>query len=375
MSIRVRACPAVFAFLAALSLFAASCAPTPVERLVRAVWAPDASSLLLVRSDYATRDPSNPHFADPEAEDWSLVLFELGAAGLPASGRLSPPAAAEIDRFPEEAWDEGLGKAIPLASGGLAQYTPVYWFPALRRAIFSNEGIGAYARDVDAGRTTWFLKPKPLIAEAFAAYGLPAATAAAYAGEADYRGAVPSPDGSLLAGSYVLPLLIDPIGGAYEHYTAIVLWDALSGEALDAIAPLIDLDAMPRGLEAGFPLETENPDFSSLVWRGDGSSLFQYFISDTGQSPTTRLIRLEGGERPALAMAEAAATVPPRPIPSSSGPVAADGRAIVLSIEGNETYLSLLPFPPGTSPPWAGFGAPEIPVETWYGYSTAFGQF
>ena len=60
---------------------------------------------------------------------------------------------------------------------------------------------------------------------------------------------------------------------------------------------------------------------------------------------------------------DAAAMVPRRPLATSSGPVDAAGRALILELSGNDTLLKLRPFEDGTpiGPlPWRPFYEPEM---------------
>ncbi|MEI8095675.1 MAG: hypothetical protein WCG80_15800, partial [Spirochaetales bacterium] len=128
--------------LASCSLF-----ETTVNRDLRAVWSPDGAGLLVVGSQYTTLHPEEPYFNATSGHDWQVILetADVNAAN---------PLAA---RTPLDSFAEG-GEAAPVAQGGDAQYNPVYWYPELKRVIFT--GPLAQVRDVVA-HTSWMVPLPP----------------------------------------------------------------------------------------------------------------------------------------------------------------------------------------------------------------------
>ncbi|MEI6388378.1 MAG: hypothetical protein WCQ50_17295, partial [Spirochaetota bacterium] len=278
------------------------------------------------------------------------------------------PEAREIDRFSEAAWDAELGQAIHFASGGLAQYLPVYWFPALQRAVFSGGNTGPMVRNTETGQTTWFPKPVSAIRRAYAAAwpDFDEARLDLLTGWTSPYDAVPSPDGTLIAAAYgsaEKPAAGNWFGDFY-YWTVVVLFDAATGTVIDAVVPLANRDFDFRSLDAYAPLVTEAPSRSMLAWAPGGAALYAWMFQMNGSgvdgagvgSGRPRIIPLAAGSR-SFVSPDDATELPARPLACPSGPVSRDGCALVLSTSGNTTAITIKDFDPGSLPAFVPFDA------------------
>ncbi|MFZ4618474.1 MAG: hypothetical protein ACOYM2_20095, partial [Rectinemataceae bacterium] len=270
------------------------------------------------------------------------------------------------DRFSEAAWDAELGQAIHFATGGLAQYNPVYWFPALHRAVFSGGNTGPMVRNTETGQPTWFPKPVAAIRLAYAA-AWPDFDKARLDLLTEWTSpcdAVPSPDGTLIAAAY--GSAEKPASGTwfgdFYYWTVVVLFDAATGTVIDAVVPLANRDYDFRSLDAYAPLLTEAPARSMLAWTPDAAGLYAWMYQMNGSgvdgggvgSGRPRLITLAEGRRSFASPCDAT-ELPARPLACPSGPVSRDGRAFALSTSGNTTTIAIQDFDPGSLPGFVPF--------------------
>ncbi len=355
--------------MASVALLALSCGQVTIVRDLRAVWANDDSSVLLIRGEYRTTNPGASFYYDPAATDYEVVLLESGP---PEAGATALPEAREIDRFSEAAWNAELGQAIHLASGGLAQYLPVYWFPALHRAVFSGGNTGPMVRNTETGQPTWFPKPESAIRQAYAA-AWPDFDEARLDLLTEWTSpldAVPSPDGTLIAAAYGSAEIPSSgtLFGDFHYWTVVVLFDAATGTVIDEVVPLANRDFDFRLLDTYAPLVTEAPARSMLAWAPGGGALYAWMFQMNGSgvdgggvgSGRPRLISLAEG-RQAFASPVDATELPARPLACPSGPVSRDGRAFALSTSGNTTTIAIQDFQAGNLPAFVPFDA-ETPV-------------
>jgi hypothetical protein len=351
-------------FVAAAALAASSCFlfPTETVRDLRAAWSPDGSSLLIVTSRYATTAPRNPYYYDPSAFDYRLELSLVRTSDIEASGWAAAPRV-RLAEF-AEANDPG----------GLPQYAPAYWLPdaaAGRLAVFG--GRDGYGYLVDLGRRVDYAADRTALAAALGP------TDAWVAADLEKIDIVPDPAGAVVAVLWHASYFVADAFGPMVHFRVVSFHAAASGALLRAVRPTAVLWYYIRGIDPYRPLASEAASYAYLAWKADGSGVYVPLPGDEiADSP------LPGGGYPiqpdAAVFVPAAAdggppyevaVVPPRPVQTASGPVAPDGRAVVLVLIGpNGSRLDLVPFPSGQAglPGWTAYGdpaAPSVPAADW----------
>ncbi len=222
-----------------LLLFAAlACKqPVTVDREVNAAWSADGSEVLIVHSLYDTRAPDEPHFNAPKAHEWRIEL-ELADAGLGARESLV-------------GWDE-LGDQ----AGGVG-YEPMFWLSEQRKMVGSEYAM-PFVHDVDSGEHLEIQPSDDVLDELFGPHARAAAP----------RGAVPSPDGSLIG----IPLSAPVETGdfALDVYSAIAFYD-LDGEYQGgAQIPYPDLGIDVRLYGA----DPTNAWVWYFLWQADSSAVY-----------------------------------------------------------------------------------------------------
>jgi hypothetical protein len=234
---------------------------------------------------------------------------------------------------------------------------------------------------VDSHVSVWYLKPTASVSHAFAA-AFPAEGQARWdflAAQSSSIDSLPSPDGRLLAalyGLFELPPGQSAIGGDFNYYLVLVLFDASTGAALDALVPLPDNRFDHRNLDAYAPLATDAQDFCCLAWAPDGKGIYVFYYQLSGTYSDIRRVRLAplGADGRSLGQAIDATSVPARPLPGPSGPVSRTGMALIMTISGNATILSQKPFDAGATRAWK----PQdqgalVPLADFLALSSAYG--
>ena len=323
--------PALFGAILLLTLASCTLFDTTVSRDLRAVWSPDGTSLLVVRSEYTTSKPDEPYHATEKAKNFRLILDKAdGTAIDPLTTRTT------IDEF-----DEGMGLGgSSLAQGGTPENEPVYWFPALNRAVFG--GRTAAVRDVH--RHVGWKAPVP-VADLEAALGAvdevePSLTAALVASNMEIWDAVPSPNGTVLAVLfYNFFSLGDLVQTTYE-YRVIGFFDlSTSPPALlraVRVSPEVwhlyrEITALPELTGRG-----RDPNWATMAWKSDGSGVWSYlYDSDNPEFPVGREVQWV----PLTGTPVLATQVPERPLPTSSGSVSPAGVGYWLETVGNASAL------------------------------------
>ncbi|TVR55540.1 MAG: hypothetical protein EA426_15165 [Spirochaetaceae bacterium] len=361
--------------------------PTTVTRDVRAAWDPAGTSILIVQSTYDTTNPRNPYHADIRARSFFVKLFVhdtehgLTAADVDEIDPIAGFAARRlIDEFTEQIWVDDENRAFAVSLGGFSQYTPVYWFPEHDRAVFVLGKGAPMVRNVGSRTSTWFPRNNELLESLLSdAYGLASSASAIFADWIEYVDAVPSPDGAYLALMFNL-MLLDQQSLDAEWYVAVLLYRIEPKELMGGVVPLADVNYMPQNIDATYPLESENGHHAYIVWNQTSDGFAVFYLADRDNVELRRrMIRvtfnaasyIESSGALAFSVTELGpeALVPRRPIATSSGPVDAAGRALTLAVNGNETRLSLTPFPESPVPglfAWRPFYNPEmIDLGTW----------
>ncbi|MCB9674746.1 MAG: hypothetical protein H6737_06490 [Alphaproteobacteria bacterium] len=306
-----------------------------------ATFADSGDAALLLSAVYTTRDADAPYFADEDAHDFGIALYEAGLD-------LSDPV--ELARVPDP-------------YGGLLRYTTLYWSRDAGRAVAVVAGLPVLI-DTDTGAIAELHLPP---GEAPRVLGPDVPDEAGLA-----LGAVPSPDGATVAAHYTLATVAeDGLTLRYRH--AVGLFALPDGGYLGAVE-LADwtgsdqplrIDPPPMSLDIPVPEPPAIPQFTVLA----RPTYFLWATDGTGGWVVDRAF--DGEANRASWVDVATLTVTPVPadgdVPAVAVPTASDAvhpSGTVLLLEEPVDAPNDAAFATATASGWQGFGPETQPLAT-----------
>jgi hypothetical protein len=304
-----------------------------IKRDVQAVWSDDDSSILIAESSYRTSSPSEPYFNTTQASGWKTAFYQASASDL--SGRT---LLTELEDTSQP--------------GGLLQYQAMYWFSGKGCIVVAAGDTAPCAIFVnESARKVQFNLPSN-----FRDY-LDKAVKTAGAQDLAPLDTVPSPDGDLTAVLWHIAYDsgTNPMVPDLKFNTLLSFYLTHDGTLLATVRLSDSGGKIPNSgnwpLSATvptlhpYPIKTDAPNYTRMAWSNDSQNQ-GIFVVQPGELPPHSLFIPFSEETTAPPSSPPVpmpvTQVPSWPVPTTSGPISDSGKAVVMTISGNSTELSIV---------------------------------